>query len=238
MYGYRARIGYTSPPMLTEVFPYEFYKMAPPGVTLVVTSLAVLDINPAELDQSREISLRAAREMGRAGVSVVVLGGVPVNLSLGFDGAEEMLRKVGAEVGVPVTNSLTAQMNGLKAVGARKVGIVHPFDESHAGMYDYLGRYGFEVVGIKSVGYPAIDLGRIPLDASLELSRELVREHPELDTLQYPCPHWAVVENIEKIEQATGRAVVSACQAIFWEALRRADIDDRIQGYGRLLREH
>lgn len=34
MYGHRARIGYTSPPIVTEVFPYEFYKMAPPGVTL------------------------------------------------------------------------------------------------------------------------------------------------------------------------------------------------------------
>ena len=28
MYGHRARIGYTSPPVLTEVFPYEFYRTA------------------------------------------------------------------------------------------------------------------------------------------------------------------------------------------------------------------
>ena len=27
IYGYRARIGYTSPPAATEVFPFEFYKM-------------------------------------------------------------------------------------------------------------------------------------------------------------------------------------------------------------------
>ena len=40
MYGYRARIGYTSPPLTTEVFPYEFYQIVPEGVTLVVTSLA------------------------------------------------------------------------------------------------------------------------------------------------------------------------------------------------------
>lgn len=39
MYGYRARIGYTSPPAATEVFPYEFYKMVPDGVTLVVNTL-------------------------------------------------------------------------------------------------------------------------------------------------------------------------------------------------------
>ena len=32
MYGHRARIGYTSPPLTTEVFPYEFYKVVPEGV--------------------------------------------------------------------------------------------------------------------------------------------------------------------------------------------------------------
>ena len=33
-YGYRARIGYTSPPLTSEIFPYEFYRLAPDGVTL------------------------------------------------------------------------------------------------------------------------------------------------------------------------------------------------------------
>ena len=42
IYGSRARIGYTSPPLTTEIFPYEFYKIVPAGVTLVVTSLAIV----------------------------------------------------------------------------------------------------------------------------------------------------------------------------------------------------
>jgi maleate cis-trans isomerase len=238
IYGYRARIGYTSPPMLTEVFPYEFYKVAPPGVTLVVTTLTVLEMNSGELDQSREISLRVAREMARGGVSVMVLGGVPINLSQGFEAAEEMRRKTEAECGIPVTTSLLSQMNGLKAVGARKVGLAQPFSEDHVPMYEYLQRFDFEVVGAKSAGYEAIDLGRIPGEVSIRMARELAREHPELDTIYYPCPHWAVVENIEQIEQETGKSVVTSGQAIFWEAFRRADIGDRIPGYGRLLREH
>ena len=39
MYGYRARIGYTSPPLTTEVFPYEFYQIVPEGVTLRDTAV-------------------------------------------------------------------------------------------------------------------------------------------------------------------------------------------------------
>ena len=42
IYGHRARIGYTSPPLTTEIFPYEFYKIVPAGVTLVITTLAIV----------------------------------------------------------------------------------------------------------------------------------------------------------------------------------------------------
>ena len=70
-YGYRARIGYTSPPLTTEVFPYEFYEIVPRGVSLVVTSLAITVRSRQELDDSYEISLRAAREMKAAGVDLV-----------------------------------------------------------------------------------------------------------------------------------------------------------------------
>ena len=63
MYGHRARIGYTSPPLTTEIFPYEFYRIVPDGVTLVVTSLAIVARSKAEVDQSYDISMKAAREM-------------------------------------------------------------------------------------------------------------------------------------------------------------------------------
>src|SRR5262249_20266873 len=43
IYGHRARIGYPCPPLSAEVFPYEFYKLVPAGVTLVITTLTVIE---------------------------------------------------------------------------------------------------------------------------------------------------------------------------------------------------
>src|SRR6266852_3162759 len=83
IYGHRARIGYTSPPLTTEIFPYEFYKIVPTGVTLVITTLAIVVRSKGEVDQSYDISMKAAREMAAAGVDIVVLGGVPINLCRG-----------------------------------------------------------------------------------------------------------------------------------------------------------
>ena len=41
MYGTRARIGYTSPLLVSEIFPYEFYQLVPSGVTLALITLDV-----------------------------------------------------------------------------------------------------------------------------------------------------------------------------------------------------
>src|ERR1700761_2639453 len=87
MYGWRARIGYTSPPLTTEVFPYEFYQIVPDGVTLVVTTLAIVVRSKEEIDRSYDISMRAARQMAAAGCDLIVLGGVPINMSRGAENA-------------------------------------------------------------------------------------------------------------------------------------------------------
>lgn len=97
---------------------------------------------------------------------------------------------------------------------------------------------GLEPVGNKSAGATFEDYNRIPADRALALGRELKQEHPEADTLLYGCPHWAVVHAIEPLERELGVNVVASLQAIVWEGLRKCGIDDRIDGYGRLLREH
>ena len=237
MYGYRARIGYTSPPYLTETFPYEFYKMVPPGITLVLTTLAVKHLAERDVARSVEMTLEAAREMGRANVDIVMFGGVPVNLSLGYDGLEETMRKTEEEIGVPVASSLTAQVNALRAVGAAKLILVHPFSDPEGFHAEYVTHYGFQLLGLKGAGKTVADLGTISQEDVKGLAEALYREHPDADTLYMPAP-WGVIEIIEPLERELGVKVVTAIQAIVWETLRRCGVNDRINGYGRLLREH
>src|SRR5260221_10732986 len=87
IYGHRARIGYTCPLLSAEVFPYEFYKLVPAGVSLVITTLTVIERSQSEVDAAYEMSMRAARELA-AGVDLVFLGGVPVTLSRGAQNAQ------------------------------------------------------------------------------------------------------------------------------------------------------
>lgn len=238
MYGHRARIGYTSPPYLTETFPYEFYRMVPDGVTLVLTTLAIKRLTGEETARSVGMTLEAAREMGRAGVDVVVFGGVPLNLSLGYEGLAETMRRTEDEIGVPVTSSVTAQVNALRAVGAERPALLHPFAEPGGFDTSYVVHYGFGLAGVRGAGKTVAELATMPADEIAALARALRRDCPGADALYIPAPHWAVIGLIEKLERELGIPVVTAIGAIVWQALRRCGIDDRIQGYGRLLREH
>lgn len=238
LYGRRARIGYTSPPLTTEVFPYEFYRIVPEGVTLVITTLAVAELNAAEFDTSHEIGMKAARAMIAAGVDIVVFGGVPINLRNGGEDGAATIARLEAELGVKVSTSAWCQEKAARTLGCKKAIVVHPYDESHhERQSSYARKFGCEVVAVGGVGSTLPMFGSVARDAAYRLGSALFRQHPEADSILFPSPHWPATEAIEPLEREFGVAVMTAGQAAIWDALRRVGIDDKIEGYGRLFRE-
>ena len=101
----------------------------------------------------------------------------------------------------------------------------------------YANHFHCEIVGAKAWGSPFNQIGRVPRDAALQMGRELMRAHPDADTIMMPSPHWPTLEAIEPLEQEFGVNVMTALQVIVWDALRQVGIDDKIEGCGRLFRE-
>lgn len=235
----RARIGYTSVAYVTEIFPRVFYDIVPDGVTLQLLTQQVTSHAPRNMARIHDEARAAAASFARAGADLVILGGAPTNLARGRAALNEALAAIAAEIGLPVSSSATAQSNALAALGARRVGVVHPAgprrEQTHRSQ---MGDDGIETLGVKGAGATFEDYNRIPPETALALGRELAAEHPDIDTLLYACPHWATAHAIEPLERELGVNVVTSLQAIAWEGLRKCGIDDRIEGYGRLLREH
>ena len=242
MYGYRARIGYCSPPYVTETFCTEFYMMAPKGVTLMLTTLAITSLTSEttkdDMARSHARSLDAAKAMARAGADVVVLGGNPINQSRGIENLDAICAELSNEIGTKVITSTQSQMKALKALGARICATVHPFvaelDDHHE---QSTTRLGVTSGGAIACGYTVETLGKVPGELALALSRQIKRRRPDIDTIHPSCAHWATAHAIEEIETELGVSVMTSQQAILWNALRTAGINDRINGYGRLLRE-
>jgi maleate cis-trans isomerase len=238
IYGQRARIGYTCPPLIAEVFAYEFYKMAPPGVSLMLTTLSLTVRSEQEVNQSFDLSLAAARKMAAAGASVVVLGGYPINIAHGGGDLASFQAEMSRDIGVPIVASAIAQGKALKALGSRKVGTVHPYEAAHDARHaEQIKGLGCEPHGVIACDMSLLDLGRVPMEMAPALARRLKRDNPEIDTIHFASAHWATAHCLEAVEAEHGVAVMSSQQAIFWDAIRTAGIKDPIPGYGRLLRE-
>lgn len=190
IYGYRARIGYTSPPAATEIFPYEFYRIVPKGVTLVVNTLPLVECTESEVGHAYEVSLKAARVMARAGIDLMVFGGLPINVSRGLDNVDALIEETEREIGVPVTTSVSAQMKAFRMLGSKKVGVCQPYDASHDPRHlKYIESFGLTPTGCLGADAKFIELGKIPSEKSLDLGRAVKATWPDTDTLYYSCPH-------------------------------------------------
>jgi maleate isomerase len=237
MYGERARIGYTSVAFVTEIFPYAFYKMVPEGVSLALLTLHQTELSRAEMDRLYEETMRAAHALAKSGVDLIVLGGRPVLLSRG-ENLDDITSRLTQELGVPVTSDASAQLAAFRTLGSQRVGTVHPFDPHEDDRHDrMITQLGLTPVGSFGGGSDLVGLPKLPCSNALDWGRAFMQAHPDTDTLLFPCPHWATIEAIEPLEREFGVNVVTNLQTTVWHALRLCGINDRIQGYGRLLRE-
>ena len=237
----RARIGFTAIAYVAEVFPKVFYQIVPEGVLLNLLTVQHVSSSKEAMARMHEETLSHARSFARAGCDVAFLGGSPTNLSQGWDHLRTILRQLEEEFGVRVSSSATAQDKALHALGARKVGVVHPFSstgkERHERHDEKLRGVGLTLVGCIGAGASYENYHLIPRNKAFELGVALKRQSPDLDTILFGCPHWHVTDAIEPLEQELGINVVASIQAIAWEGMRLAGIKDQANGYGRLLRE-
>lgn len=238
--GYRARIGYTVAAVTTEVYPIDWYRIVPDGVSLMMITLPLGDRSKDDVENCYRISIESAKTMARAGADLVVLGGLPINISKGDDTIEDLMGNLSREIGVPVSSSAAAQVAAFKALGSRKVVTVHPFLPDQNARHERTIRdfFGLTPVGEFAGGSSLVALGTLAPARALEWGRAAMAAHPDADTIYFGCPHWTVIDAIAPLEKEFGVSVMTSLQAIAWHSMRLAGVDDRVSGYGRLLSDH
>jgi maleate cis-trans isomerase len=81
---WKARIGWIHPRVTSDIEVYDFYRVAPKNVVLVVTNLEVVKSSRKEDGDASLAHLeRAIERLTQAGVDIIVAGGSPVHLRYG-----------------------------------------------------------------------------------------------------------------------------------------------------------
>lgn len=237
--GWRAKIGVIVPPSNT-VNEAEFNRMAPDGVTFHFTR-SPLHADPAADDfvtMMNDVEA-ACGDLAACNVGSTVYACTAGSMACPSD---RLLGKMQDVKPGPATSTAEAILAVFKALGVRKIAMASPYtDETNAHEKHYLEDHGLDVLTTAGLG----------LNTSLENIQKICRvppaevfDHaravdvPEAEALLICCTDFNTLDVIDKLEQDLGKPVVSSNTATFWAALRGAGIDDKIEGYGRLLAEH
>lgn len=239
-FGWRARIGILTPGVVSETVPLQFYRMAPPGVTLMLTDLGLrastVEENLATLPRIDD----AARQLKGRGATCIMLAGTPPVVVGGYGSDRPLIERLREVSGLPASTDQTACVEALSHLGASRLAVVTPFtDDINELLRVFLERSGFVVAGLtplSTAGVAYVDLMGTPVRIPYQVALEAFRRADRADGLYLAGAPMPVVPVVGRLERELGVPVVASLQATLWKALALSDIHVPIQGYGRLLR--
>jgi maleate isomerase len=156
-----------------------------------------------------------------------------------FPGGLALLQQSAEDLGritqLPVYTASHATHAALRHLGARRIGIVTPFDaEGNSHVRAAFEEHGFDVVSIGGLACPAFDqIALTPLNDIRAMFRTVSR--PEAEALVHVGTGLPVLHLIDELERDLAKPVVACNAAVYWQALRELGISDRVCGFGRLL---
>lgn len=233
----RAKIGFVL--LATEqTIEDDMFQLRPEGVGVHFARAAIPD------SITVESLTRHAGDLARAAETILPDGSLDVicyactsgSLVVGEENVFAELRK-GAPKAEP-TSIITAVLNALRTLGATRVAVATPYlDEINQQEADYMAAAGFEITNIQGLNLEKdSDMIRVRPEFLAEFAASV--DTPDADALFISCGALRSLDIIEALEQKVGKPIICSNQAMMWDVLRRAGINDRIEGYGSLLRNH
>ncbi len=232
---WRARLGFIM--ISTDLVMEEnLFRMAPPGVGVHVTRLeSENDCNVANLARQVDgLAGAAAILQPDSPPDVIAYACTSGSIVIGEERVCDEIR-YGAPMSEPTT-LVTGVVRALRVLGVRRIVVATPYlDEINALEARFLAERGFEVLDIQGLNIEdGAQMGRIAPDYIAEFALEIDR--PEAEAIFVSCGGIRTIDVIDDIEEKAGKPVVCSNQGMMWDCLRRAGIEDRVEGLGTLFR--
>lgn len=233
---HRARLGFIlmSTDLAAEA---DFFDMAPDGVAVHITRLKTDDYTTNEtlarhVDYIAEAASRLQPDTKPDVISYSCTSG---SIVIGEDRIFKEILK-GAPWSQPMC-LVTGVVDALTELGAKKLVVGTPYlDEINTAEAEFLVAKGFEVLEVQGLNLTTgIEFGNVTPE--FWKSFALAIDRPEADAIFLSCGGIRALEVAEEIERFVGKPVITSNQAQFWSCLRRAGINDGIEGFGQIFKE-
>lgn len=242
--GWRRKFGVIAPSTNTIVEP-DFSRMGVPGVTSHFSRIHIRDQNMAGdagmerlLEQIRDEIGAACERVLTCEPDYMVMGMSAETFWGGVEGNKQFVKQIHDITGLQVATGAEACERALKLFGARRIGVVTPYQPvGDANVRRFFTELGFAVDRIIGLKCPtAVSIAHVT-EAELRAAlRELAAG--EADALVQCGTNLSMVGTADEAERWLGLPVIAINAATWWMALRDNGIGDKVHGAGTLLREH
>ncbi len=236
MYGWRGRIGLLVPSINTTM-ETEFWKIAPPGVSVHVARIAGgRHGTPEELRSMESAAKTSAEQIAMIEPDVVVYGCTSGSFFEGPEWNERICEELTKITGAPTVTTAGAMVAGLNQGGHKKVDIVTPYvDTTNARLIEFLRLNDISVGKLSTFDMlDMFDHAKIQPKEIYQKVKENIT--PDSEAVFISCTQLRALEVIDMLEQDIGKPVYSAVQASAWQAYQAMGITPEIATGGRLLR--
>ena len=158
MYGWRAKIGLITP--MSENAEHAFNIYAPEGVSFASMKIRFAGPTPQGLIELTDKLEETAAAYKGYNYDLVVFGCTSGSCIKGVGWDKECIERIERASGLPGLTTSTAVLEGLQALGSKKVAVLTPYPEdTNQAEKKFLEDNGFEVtniVGMDMSAYPAV----------------------------------------------------------------------------------
>jgi len=203
--------------------------------------MAMRRVSPEELARMDAESDRCAVELSDARCDALAYACLVAIMAAGPKyhlAAEQRLSRTASENGcdAPVITSAGALVDGIHAIGARRVALIAPYLRPLTQLViDYLTDFGIEVVDSVSLEVADnLEVGRLDPMALPSVAERLDVARADALVLS-ACVQMPSLPAIEQTEQRFGLPVLSAATATVYQILTRLGVSSEVPGTGALL---
>lgn len=215
--------------------------VAPERFTFHSSRMRMKHVTKEELAAMDADSDRCALELSDARVDVLGYACLVAIMSMGrgyHRVSEERLARRTQENGgpAPVVTSAGALVDGLHALGAKRVSILTPYMKPLTQLViDYIENEGIEVVDSISLEISDnLEVGRQDSRAPIEITKRLNTANVDA-VVASACVQMPSLASVQPIEDRVGLPVLSSSVATTWQMLKRLGLSTAVPGFGSLL---
>lgn len=239
--GYRRKFGALGPSTNTIVQP-DFDDMRPVGVTNHYSRIVIPDL-PVNTDEDflrlvgaiHDNTLQAATVLKSCEIDYLVMGMSAATFWDGRAGADKFLETMRTHTGVEVSCGSFATAAALQAYGAKRIAFFTPyFPVANAQVRRFYEDCGFTVVRDLCLRCPSPVQIAHSTDA---MCRDAIRQldGDDVDAIVQCGTNLSMTRLAAAAELFLDKPVIAINTATYWHALRACGIQDKVQGFGRLL---